>query len=88
MKFKNWKSRERFIKEFYKTNNLKKELYPCIFLGRIGNRYRDLHRSIIPEKQRFNEYRIENNFLVEYICKKEEDKINICERYLIAKSVD
>ena len=90
MKFKNWKSRKRIINYFYKTNSLKKEQYPCIFLGKIGYRYRDRQRelSIRPEHQRFNEYRIENNFLVEYICKKEEDEINLCERYLIAKSVD
>ena len=90
MKFKNWKSRKRFINNYYKINTLKKDLYTCIFLGKIGNRYRDLQRplSMRPEHQIFNEYRIENNSLVEYICKKEEDDINMCERYLIAKSVD
>ena len=90
MQFKNWNSRKRIINYFYKTNSLKKKEYPCILLGKIGYRYRDRQRelSMRPEHQRFNEYRIENNFLVEYICKKEEDEINLCERYLIAKSVD
>ena len=89
LELQNWKLQKQLIKDFKKSNNLRKDIYSCIFLGSIGRRYRDIESelSMRPEHRKFNEYHIENNFLIEYICKKEKDKVNSCRRYIIGKSI-
>tara|TARA_Y100001978_G_C23531503_1_gene355203 strand:+ start:241 stop:717 length:477 start_codon:yes stop_codon:yes gene_type:complete len=89
LELSNWKLQSKLSNDFKKSNTLQKDIYPCVFLGSIGKRYRDIERelSMRPEHRKFNEYHVENNFLIEYICEKEKDKFKSCQRYIVGRII-